>query len=410
MLNEFEFYDAVVFDAKEIRRTSDGYLVANPRVGRTGIQLYRGREMNRADMETVRVWRPEEEVMSKDAMASLAYKPVTNDHPPEAVTDKNWKKYAVGQMGGEVARDGEYIRVPTVLMDATAIDDVTNGKRELSLGYTSQIEWKAGATPQGDQYDAIQRNIRINHLAVVDAARGGPKLAIGDVRPIGTTRASPDDNQATEDKDMPTEVAKLRTVSIDGIDVEMSDIAASVVARRLKALSEESTDLATKYAKSQEQAKKDQADSAASITKLTADLAASNAKVVTLESQLKDAVLTPLKLDQLVKDRGDVIAKAAAVLKDKLVVDGKTESEIRRQVVDAKVGEAAKGWADELVKASFETLTADVKVDSAKQIQQHFSGPPRVAMNSNDSRIAAVKAYDKRIGDAWKGPQAAGTA
>lgn len=403
---EFQFFDAVLLDAAETRRTSDGYLVASPRVGRTGIQLYRGKEMGKSDMETVRVWRPEEEVMSKDAMASLAYKPVTNNHPPEAVNDKNWKKYAVGQMGGEVARDGEFIRVPTVLMDATAIDDVTNGKRELSLGYTSQIEWKSGKTPQGDSYDAIQRNIRINHLAVVDAARGGPKLAIGDVRPpLAPARASPEDSQQ-EDTTMPNEL-KLRTMNIDGIDVEMSDIAASVVARRLKALSEESTDLATKFAKHQEKANKDAADAVTAITKLTADLGAANAKVVTLETQLKDATLTPAKLDQLVTDRGLIIGKAKVVLGDKLVVDGKTEAEIRRQVVDAKVGAVAKDWNDDFVKASFETLTADVKVGTADQMRKHFSGQP--AVNNQDARRDAVKAYDKRLSDAWKGP-AAGTA
>ena len=32
----------------------------------------------------------------------------------------------------------------------------------------------------GEEYDAIQTNLHMNHLALVDKARGGDKLRIGD--------------------------------------------------------------------------------------------------------------------------------------------------------------------------------------------------------------------------------------
>lgn len=175
-----QLFDAVTLDAGTVRRTGDGYLAASALSARTGIQLYRGAEVGKPHLDVVRVYRPPEEVFAKDAMHSFAWRPLTVDHPREAVTADNWKRLAVGQTGDEVARDGDAIRVPLVLMDAAAIRAVENGKRELSWGYTADLKWGDGKTPAGEAYDAIQTNIRANHLAVVAAARGGSALRIGD--------------------------------------------------------------------------------------------------------------------------------------------------------------------------------------------------------------------------------------
>lgn len=78
------FTDKITMDGS--RRTGDGYLAANARVARTGIQTYLGREVGKPDMATVKVFRPESEVFHTDALRSFAHRPVTNDHPPEAVS------------------------------------------------------------------------------------------------------------------------------------------------------------------------------------------------------------------------------------------------------------------------------------------------------------------------------------
>src|SRR5690606_13036081 len=145
-----------------------------------------GWEVGKPDRPTVRVYRPETEVFSKDALHTYAHRPVTLDHPDEAVTADNWKDYAIGQTGGEVARDGEFVRVPLVLMDSKAIEAVENGKRELSMGYSAELVFDSGVTPDGQEYDAIQKNLRMNHLAVVTMARGGSQLKIGDNLEKGT--------------------------------------------------------------------------------------------------------------------------------------------------------------------------------------------------------------------------------
>lgn len=169
-------------DVGKVRKTDDGYLTANPRVARIGIQLYNGSEVGRPDLKTVRVYRSPAEVFSHDAMKSLAHRPVTVLHPPESVTARTWGQYAVGHSADEVLRDGNAIRVPMVLMDQRGIDAFERGAKEISVGYTTDLKWGEGKTPEGETYDAIQTAIRGNHIALVPAARGGKTLRFGDGR------------------------------------------------------------------------------------------------------------------------------------------------------------------------------------------------------------------------------------
>src|SRR5690606_37114050 len=110
----------------------------------------------------------------------FAHRPVTNDHPDEPVTADNWKQFAVGQTADEIARDGQFIRVPLMVADAAAIKAIEDGKRELSAGYTCDLAFEAGQTASGEAYDAIQKNIRANHVAIVQRGRAGSEVRIGD--------------------------------------------------------------------------------------------------------------------------------------------------------------------------------------------------------------------------------------
>jgi uncharacterized protein len=104
------FYDELPIG--DVRITQGGYLVAEPRVARTGVQLYKGVECGRPDLDTVRVYRPESEVFDVDALSSLTHKPITAEHPSGPINASNWKKNAVGQTGDKVLRDGSSIRIP----------------------------------------------------------------------------------------------------------------------------------------------------------------------------------------------------------------------------------------------------------------------------------------------------------
>jgi hypothetical protein len=173
-------FDLALDDGKPVR-TKDGYLKAFARIARTGIQTYKGHELGRPEMDEVRVYRPETEVFSVDAMKSMANKPLTLHHPRENVAATNWRHYTVGHTGEDVVRDGEHVRVPLMLCDGAAINAAMHdGVKQLSVGYSADINWAEGTTPDGEPYHATQSGIDANHVAIVPNARGGEQLRLGD--------------------------------------------------------------------------------------------------------------------------------------------------------------------------------------------------------------------------------------
>lgn len=153
-------------------RLPNGFVRAEGYLTRAGIFVYRDAKGN-----TVRELRPPEEVMHPDALASFALVPVTNEHPPEALTADNAKQYAVGSVSESVAPEGDKVRATLMITDADAIAALDAGRSELSCGYTADVVIEPG-TWEGQRYDAKQTNIRGNHVALVDAGRAGPTCSI----------------------------------------------------------------------------------------------------------------------------------------------------------------------------------------------------------------------------------------
>lgn len=153
-------------------RLPNGFVRAEGYLTRSGIFVYRDGQGN-----TVRELRPPEEVMHPEALASFALVPVTNDHPSELLTADNAKQYAVGSVSESVVPEGDKVRAVLMITDASAIEALDAGKSELSCGYTADVVFESGVW-QGQPYDAIQSNIRGNHVALVDAGRAGPACAI----------------------------------------------------------------------------------------------------------------------------------------------------------------------------------------------------------------------------------------
>ncbi|WP_428029800.1 DUF2213 domain-containing protein [Ancylobacter sp.] len=318
------------------RRREDGYLVADARIARTGVQVYLGREVGKAEMATVRVYRPGDEVFSADTLSSAAHRPVTNDHPADLVTSQNWKQHAVGQTGDEVAGEGIFIRVPLMVSDEAAIRDIEAGKRELSAGYTCDLDWTAGKTPSGEAYDAVQRNIRLNHVAIVARGRAGSEVRIGDAAQWG---AAPITDKTPEKEITMT----LKTVTVDGIPIEVTDQGATVIATlqsRVADAAAKFTDAETKH--QQALAAKD------------ADIAKKDAEIDALKGKVLDAAA----IDKLVADRADLIGKAKVLAKD-VKTDGLSDADIKKAVVIAVVGDSAKDKSPTYIDARFDILVED---------------------------------------------------
>lgn len=377
------FTDAVTVAGT--RRRDDGYLVADARIARTGIQTYLGSEVGKPDMGMVKVYRPGSEVFADETLKSAAHRPVTNDHPPEMVTSENWKQFAVGQTSDEITGEGIFIRVPLMVSDEASIKDIEAGKQELSAGYTCDLDFTAGVTPTGEAYDAIQKNIRINHVAIVQAGRAGSKVRIGDsatswgAAPISTT-----------DKETVNMTEALRTVVVDGLSVQTTDQGAQAIAKLQK-------------------------DLESSAAKITANDAAHAAVIVkkdeeigTLKADLKkaqDAALKPEDIDRLVADRSTLIQTIKAI-DSKIEIKG-TDADLRRAAVKSKLGdEMVKDASDAEVSGMFKAIAKDVKAADP------FATVVKDGLKSNDgsTATAAHQAMTDHLTSAWMGNQNKGAA
>ena len=354
--------DRLVLDAP--RRDSAGNMVASVLAARTGVQDYAGYEVGKPDQARVVVYRPAEEVFSRDSMRSFAGAPVTIEHPAEPVNPSNWKDHAVGEASEEIVRDGEAVRVPFLLRDAAGIQAVEAGKREISMGYECTLDWTPGTTADGVAYDAVQRGIRINHLAIVDRARGGPTLRIGD-------------------QEKPT-----MKIKIGDAEVEVTDGAAVAVA--VGTLNQKLSDAETKVG---------------TLTGENATLKTSvetkDGEIAALTQKVKDAEVTPAKLQQLADARAQVIGKAKS-LKPDLVTDGKADTDIRKEAVTAKLGDAAKDMSDAAIEGAFTALTKDAKAEDAKV--HPILAPAVIADAAARETAALAKGNDH---NAWRSAAAA---
>lgn len=356
-----------------VRRTGDGYLVADARVARTGIQEYLGSELGRPDMPIVRVYRPEAEVFAQDAMRSYAHRPVTIEHPGKMVDAATWKAVAAGQTGEDVVRDGECVRVPLVLMDAAAIKAYEAGKRELSMGYTAEIVFADGVTPDGQPYDAVQKQLRMNHLALVDRARGGAELRIGDGRTPGDTdprAVNPTRNHTMSD-------TKTRTVMVDGLPVECTDAAAIAIGKLQQQLADAGT------ARAQLVSAHDTA------------IAAKDAQVATLEAErddMKAKVLSDADIDKRVAARADLITTAKAI--HDADYTGKSETDIRKAALAGKFGQTVvDGKSDAYVQARFDIAAEHVNADPVRGALRDSAATRQTV--SDNGYAASVAAFNR---------------
>lgn len=376
--------DALTLDKP--RRTADGYLAVRAKAARTGVYRYAGFEVDPdnahglRDAASVNVLRDQQTVFDAQAAHSFIGKPITDDHPKEAVTKDNWRDHARGTVMGAKWEEGGYLAFDLLLTDAEAIAKVDAGKRELSNGYDATLEFGDFTAPGGTKCQARQTQIRGNHVALVDRGRAGPECRIADA-PFAICDANLE-AVASLKSTPPSGDISMKTLTIDGLRVpNVSDEAEAAI-----------TKLQAQVADAQKA--KDVAET--QVATLATDKATLEAKVTTLEKQVSDAKLTPQALRDAAKAYQSVVDKAKAL--SVAVTDEMDEPAIRKAVVAAKLGDAAKDWTDAQIAASFDTLTKDVKAEDGKV--QPIGQPIAIGDAATQADTAWTKANDDL--NAWR--------
>lgn len=148
----------------------------NVPIARTGTYKYLREELGLDGQGVIDVYREPDEVFNKFTIASFEGKAFTDTHPAVDVTADNWSVYSKGELSNVRRGDGEnsnFLIADIIVRDPIVINEIQSGaKREVSAGYECEYVEKDGKV--------YQRNIRGNHVALVQAGRAGNQVRIND--------------------------------------------------------------------------------------------------------------------------------------------------------------------------------------------------------------------------------------
>ncbi|MDE3320737.1 DUF2213 domain-containing protein [Acinetobacter nosocomialis] len=159
--------------------TPEGYLLCKDvPLARIGKLLYGDGEVPvTADSKgLIIIERDEDTLFDPRTIASFEGKPVTDDHPKDWVTPKNWKQLSNGTAHNVRRGEGidtDCLVADLLITDKDMIDAVMEGRVEISLGYDA--DYTEIGVGKG-----IQTNIFGNHIALVKDGRCGSRCKVGD--------------------------------------------------------------------------------------------------------------------------------------------------------------------------------------------------------------------------------------
>lgn len=344
---------------KDYGETSEGYLTVQVPITRPGVFPYQ-RQDGTVQMEA----KLPDEIFSDRTLRSARSKPVTDEHPNEPVTVDNYQSYAKGMSHTDARIEDLKLYVSVTVTDKDLIQKVHDGKREISIGFLSDVVAEQG-TYNGQAYEFVQRNIEINHIAIVDQGRAGPEVAI---------RSDSDAWQLKDEKGGRT----MPVFKIDGKDFEV-DTAVKSHIEKLEAQLETAT---TKVA---------------GLDSLQGRFDALEVKLQNTEKDLKEAKEKQVSADEMdkkVDERVALISTAKPLLCDSFEFTGKTEREIKEAVISTTKEEfKGDGKSDDYINAFFDATVEQVQSTgfSSTGTNNAFTGDSK----TNEKEIEEMK--NKRL-------------
>lgn len=172
----------IVLDSKSSRYFDEnGYLVIKDnKIAKAGVFDYLGREISDKlpAGEIYKVYRPWEEL--EKTAKDFEGMPVKFGHEWVEPAKRDVK---IGAVSGEVKLEEPYLIADIKIYYKGAIEAITGeGIVELSPGYIAKYMNEDGEH-NGEKYDFTQRDIKYNHLAIVENGRSGKDVKISDNKP-----------------------------------------------------------------------------------------------------------------------------------------------------------------------------------------------------------------------------------
>jgi len=153
----------------------------NP-ISKVGIFPYLGAQISDELIpdKIYKVYRPEAELNNAETINSFRLLPWTNEHAMLGDGQMPAEQKGVhGVIGEDVYFEGGYLKANLKVFSEELADLINSGKKELSIGYRCVYDLTPGVY-EGESYDVVQRDIRGNHIALVEEGRSGKDIAVLD--------------------------------------------------------------------------------------------------------------------------------------------------------------------------------------------------------------------------------------
>lgn len=187
----------MAFDRQSARSIdADGRLhVSKTNISKANVCPYFGREIpnwQELGLDGDKVYRlyrdPEELAKGASTFNNL---PILNKHIRVTV-EKPEKESIVGSIGSDVSLGDPYLQASLCVWDEAAIAGIEAKKQiELSAAYYYRADMTPGTAPDGEAFDGVMRDIKGNHLALVEAGRAGPDVYVADSNPFTKPKETP---------------------------------------------------------------------------------------------------------------------------------------------------------------------------------------------------------------------------
>ena len=183
------------------------WLIPDNPMTKIGVFPYLGRQIS-AELEPDRIYqvlRPKEELTRPETLESLKLIPLINDHTmigTQAGMKPAEEVGVEGTTGTNVKVSGRLLTNDLKCYTENIKELISSGKKDLSMGYRCRYELTSGEF-EGVHYDAIQRDIIFNHIALVDEGRMGSDVRVMDSFTFDSIRdltKNKENNMADEEK------------------------------------------------------------------------------------------------------------------------------------------------------------------------------------------------------------------